>query len=160
VKKTLKRIGWLAMATFVVIQFIRPDRNNPESNPEKNIEAVLKVPADISVIMDRACRDCHSNNTVWPWYSNIAPVSWVIARDVTGGRRHLNFSEWGNYEKKRMIKKLSEIGEEVAGQSMPLPKYLLLHSEAKLTQQERKVFSDWAEKESDKMDSKVSDKTN
>ena len=158
-KKNFKRIALIIGAAFIVSQFIRPDRTNPESNPTKSMEAIQNVPVEISSIMDRACRDCHSNHTVWPWYSNIAPMSWLVVNDIVEGREHLNFSEWGNYKKGKMVKKLSQMAEEVTDNSMPLQKYTFLHSEAKLNKQERKLFSDWAEKEADQMNVVSDDST-
>ncbi len=158
-KKIFKRTGVITASALVIIQFIRPDQTNPDSDPAKSIVAVQGVPAEISGIMDRACRDCHSNHTVWPWYAGIAPVSWVVADDVKEARKHLNFSEWGTYKKARKVKKLSQMGEEVAGHSMPLPKYILLHPEADLTAGERKLFSAWAETEADNMGGETADST-
>jgi hypothetical protein len=118
-----------ALALFILIQLVPYGRNH--TNP-----AVVREPnwdAQTRAIAKKACFDCHSNETVWAWYSNIAPLSWLIQRDVDEGRRSLNFSEWGNTE-------TEEIGETVAEGEMPPMQYLLLHPGAKLTDAEKQVF--------------------
>ncbi|HLP18457.1 MAG TPA: heme-binding domain-containing protein [Bacteroidota bacterium] len=150
-KKILKWTGVALVAAFILIQFIRPDRTNPVSDPANDYTRSLLVPPDVKSIVDRACRDCHTNETVWPWYSNFAPVSWLLADDVTEGRRHLNLSEWGKYTPKQKIKRLSDIDGEVSDGSMPLPNYLRIHSEAVLTQVERDKISHWADEEGRKL---------
>ncbi|MGE5313580.1 MAG: heme-binding domain-containing protein [Acidobacteriota bacterium] len=150
-KKILMWTGIALAAAFVLIQLKRPERTNPSADPAHNYANVLSVPADVKSIIDRACRDCHSNDTRWPWYSNVAPVSWLLADDVEEGRRHLNLSEWGTYKKSKQIKKLSEIDGEIADGSMPLPKYIRLHPEANLTQAERDRISKWADDEGRKL---------
>ncbi len=150
-KKKLQ-VGLISIAVlFLLIQVKRPERTNPPVDPTKTIQAHIQVPQEINSLIDRSCKDCHSNNTVWPWYTNIAPASWLVASDVMEGRRHLNFSEWGNYKKNKQGKRLSQIYEEVTGKSMPLSVYLPLHPEAKLTEQDRAMFGAWAQKEFEKM---------
>src|SRR6516162_4122750 len=92
--KMLKTTFLLAAGALVVMQFFRPERTNPLSDPAASFEAVAKPSSEVIASLKRACYDCHSNQTVWPWYSNLAPVSWLIASDVKQGRAHLNFSEW------------------------------------------------------------------
>ena len=92
-----------------------------------------------------SCFDCHSNETRWPWYSNVAPVSWLVADDVHTGRRHLNFSEWGKYPKSKQILKLGQIYEQVSKGEMPIAKYLYMHSDAKLSQADRDSITAWTE---------------
>ena len=79
---------------FVAIQIVRPARTNPPVDPALTLEAHVQVPPDVEAILTRACADCHSNRTQWPWYSNIAPVSWLLTSDVNDGRRHMNLSDW------------------------------------------------------------------
>jgi hypothetical protein len=83
-------------ATAVVIQFFPPERTNPTSDPAASFEAVFKPPAQVSAIIARACQDCHSHRTVWPWYSRVAPASWLVADDVSEARQHVNFSAWAH----------------------------------------------------------------
>lgn len=118
-----------ALLLFALIQLVPYGRNhaNPPVVSEPNWDAQTRA------VAKRACFDCHSNETIWAWYSNIAPLSWLIQRDVDEGRRSLNFSEWGNVE-------TGEIGETVAEGEMPPTQYLLLHPNAKLTDAEKQLF--------------------
>jgi hypothetical protein len=108
------------------------------------VQASLEVPAQVADILDRACNDCHSYETVWPWYASVAPASWLCVKDVNEGRRHLNFSEWGQYSPKIAAHKLDELIEHVEEGEMPLPVYLPLHPEARLDESERVVLINWA----------------
>jgi hypothetical protein len=128
---------------FVAMQFVRPSLANPPVDETKTIEAVAQVPADVHTILERSCADCHSNKSVWPWYSRVAPVSWLLADDVKKGRKHLNLSEWGTYKPKRQAHKLEEICEQVKQGEMPLKTYLALHSRAKLSDADRARLCEW-----------------
>lgn len=141
-------IGFAILAA--AIQFIRPERPHTTEDLKKNIRAYVSMDDAIYQTLIRSCGDCHSNTTQWPWYSEIAPVSWVVAGDVENGRRHLNFSEWGNYAPKKMGKKLNQIAEVMADSSMPLTSYVLMHKEAKLSTAELKMLEQWAEEQADK----------
>ena len=113
---------WLLLAVvilLVVAQFIPVERTNPPGDPAQDVAARLQVPAAVSAVFDRSCRDCHSNATTWPWYSRVAPASWVLADDVKEGRSHMNLSEWGGLDDRRAANKLEEICEEVSSGSMP-----------------------------------------
>src|SRR5690242_8181983 len=98
----LARIGKFVViglpVAAILIQAIRPDRTNPPEDPARTIKAASYMTPDVSAILDRACADCHSNRTVWPWYSNIAPVSWFVASDVHDGRRQFSMSDWAQYD--------------------------------------------------------------
>jgi hypothetical protein len=109
------------------------------------LEATTDVPESVANIFRKSCNDCHTNQTEWPWYSEIAPVSWAVAEHVEDGRRHLNFSEWGSYETRRRNKKLDEICEQVESREMPLSQYLWAHRDAKLTDSEIKIVCAWTE---------------
>ncbi|MBC8308967.1 MAG: heme-binding domain-containing protein [Planctomycetes bacterium] len=123
---------------FVVIQFIPVNRDNPEVTGE------IEVPADVMAILQRSCYDCHSNETVWPWYSYVAPASWLIARDVHKGREELNFSDWTSYNTKQKNHKRKECGEEVEEGEMPLWFYIPLHSEAELLPKDVEAILRWS----------------
>lgn len=142
-KKLLKRIFLVLLAAFVIIQFIRPDRSNPESDPAKHLFAVEQMPEDVKAIMKTSCLDCHSNNTKWPWYSAINPVGWRVADHVRHGRGELNFSTWADYPEDKKLHKLDECIEEVEKGKMPLSDYLNMHGEAELTDEEEKVLFAW-----------------
>ena len=135
---TLKRILLALVILFIAIQFIPVERSNPAES------APLDVPSAIAPILKSSCFDCHSNQTVWPWYSKVAPVSWVIADHVEDGRRHLNFSTWYEYSPKKQLKKLDELAEEVEEGKMPMEQYLYLHSEAKLSAEQKEKLVNWA----------------
>jgi hypothetical protein len=150
-KRPLKIIGVLCIVAFLAIQGFRPDRSNPASDPASAITAQLNVPADVRAIIERSCYDCHSNQTVWPWYSAVSPASWLVADDVHEGRRHLNFSEWGKYKEAVRITKLDMIVSQVNKGNMPLGKYLLIHRNAVLSQAERDLLCSWAGAVSDSL---------
>ena len=146
-KKWLKLAGYALLAVFVVAQFFRPDRNNPPLDAQRAVQAHLQVPANVDALLQRACQDCHTHNTTWPWYSNVSPVSWFVAEHVNDGRRHLNFSDWAKYDAKRADHKLEEIAEVLEARAMPLPSYLPLHAHAKLSEEDIRALVDWAKAE-------------
>lgn len=145
-----KMIKWIfvgAIAVFLSIQLVQPDRTNPTVDDSKTIQAHLSVPPEVKSILDRACQDCHSYNTQWPWYSYVAPVSWLTASDVKKGRTSLNFSTWGEYKRRRQLNKLDQIAQAVNEDAMPLKPYRLMHPGAVLTKQEKDLVVQWAEKQ-------------
>ena len=125
------------------IQAIRPERANPASALSNALEAQVTVPADVRAILDRACRDCHSNRTKWPWYSNVAPVSWFVIGHVNHGRRHVNFSEWSRYDAGRRGEILAGICEHASKGTMPLRSYLAIHRSAQLSPHDARTLCDW-----------------
>jgi hypothetical protein len=140
-KTLLKMVLLFIGVSAVAMQFIaRPDRTNPAEDPALTMSARLSVPADVRAILERSCNDCHSHRTRWPWYTSIAPASWVVADDVDEGREHLNFSEWGQYTTKRQAAKLEMISAEVDKGSMPLKGYLVIHSDAALSEADKDRF--------------------
>jgi len=146
-RRTIKWIFIGAVAVFLSIQLVQPDRTNPAIDESMTIEASLSVPPEVKSVLDRACFDCHSNRTRWPWYSYVAPVSWLTASDVKEGRASLNFSMWGEYKKRRQQNKLDQIAQELNEDGMPLKPYRLMHSEAVLTEAEIELVVQWAEKQ-------------
>lgn len=141
-------LKWLAILIFVgiiSIQFIRPNRVNPPIIQAETLEANLEVPENISLIFKRSCNDCHSNETIYPWYSNIAPLSWEIVEHIEDGRKELNFSKWKTYDNRKQAKKLSEICEEIELGFMPHSQYLWLHWDAKLSEEDKKAVCQWTE---------------
>jgi hypothetical protein len=130
-----------AAVAVVAIQLVPANRDNPP------VESDLDAPADVKAILKRSCYDCHSNETVWRWYAYLAPVSWLIADDVQAGRNQLNFSKWGTYSAKKRHTKAEGIVDEVTGGDMPLPSYVRMHSEAKLSPAEIEVLKRWSEGE-------------
>ncbi len=143
-KKILKILAVLIAAVFIIAQFVRPDRTNPTIVQAETIQASTAVPADVQAVLTRSCSDCHSNNTVYPWYSNISPVSWYLADHIKDGRKEMNLSIWNTYTPKRKMKKLGEICEQVETAVMPIPSYLWMHNDAVLTDSDAKLLCDWA----------------
>lgn len=150
--KATKWSGTALVVLFLAAQFVRPAKTNPVSDEAQAIQSHVEMIPEISLILNRACYDCHSNATKWPWYSRVAPVSWLVVSDVNDGRRHLNFSEWAKYDRSKAAKKMQEIDEEVSIKAMPLSSYKLLHPEARLSDQERALVSDWAKAESKRLE--------
>ena len=134
----MKRALFIFLIIFIVMQFIRPDRTNIAV--EKSME--IQTPVEVTQIFQSACYDCHSNEVKWPWYSNVAPFSWVISNHVREGRKALNFSIWEEYSEEEKKEHLKDIYRTVYA-SMPLHSYLWLHEEAELTMEDRKFIRDW-----------------
>lgn len=128
-----------ALIAFVIIivgiQFIPLEQTNPPITSE------ISAPENVKVILKKACYDCHSNETNWAWYTKIAPASFLATKDVNDGRKHLNFSEW-NVDKENKYKE--EIWEEIREEQMPPWQYKIMHSESKLSQEEKNIIRNWA----------------
>lgn len=143
----VKKILLVLVILLVAAQFVRPLPANVPIDPAKTLVA----PPPIQSMFDRACQDCHTNQTRWPWYAQIAPVSWWLADHVKDGRREVNFSEWQTYSHKRKLRKLQEICEQVNKKEMPPTSYLPLHADAKLSDADRNAICDWANGERARM---------
>jgi len=150
-KKTIKRIGIAIVVLLVVIQAIRPARTNPPVDEARTIQTNSTITPEISAIFERSCKDCHSSKTIWPWYSEVAPVSWLLVSDVTDGRKQWSLSEWGAYDAKKKARKLQDMCEQVEKGDMPLSIYVALHPAAKLSDADRQALCDWAKQESDRV---------
>jgi len=142
-KKFIKYFVIFIIVALVVIQFFRPDKTVATSMTADDINKKMQIPANIQGIFKRSCYDCHSNETKWPWYSAVAPVSWVIADDITKGRAKMNFSEWGKMKESKQEQRLSDICEQIKEDKMPLPKYLLLHKDNTLSKAEKDTIYGW-----------------
>lgn len=140
-----KKILLGALAILVIIQFIRPDRNDSNDN-RSHISTKYEVPQEITSILKVACDDCHSNQTEYPWYTNLQPVGWWLNHHVEEGKEHLNFSTFTQRRVAIQNHKLEEIIETVEDHEMPLNSYtfLGLHPEADLSDAQRKTLIDWA----------------
>jgi len=125
-------------AALAAIQFVPVERVNPP------VESDLAAPDEVKKILRRSCYDCHSNETRWPWYARVAPVSWLIAHDVDEGRRELNFSVWSQFTGGRRARKFKEIVEQVEGNKMPQWYYVILHPDAKLEARDKDIILNWA----------------
>jgi Haem-binding domain len=145
VRTWAKRVGFAIVVLLLAIQVIPIDRHNPPVDPSKTIYGTQSVPVSVRAVLDRSCSNCHSDATDWPWYSYVAPASWVIGRDVHHARRAMNLSQWGTYPSKRKADKLEEMCEQLTGGDMPDGLYLLFHREARVTQQEKIAVCEWTE---------------
>jgi len=128
---------------LIVIQFYRPAKNVQDTRSQSNIFLVEQASQDVQDLIATSCYDCHSNNTAYPWYNNVAPISWILANHVEEGKEELNFDAWGTYSIKRRNKKLKEIKEELEAQEMPLESYLWFHKDAALTSEQIDTLIDW-----------------
>lgn len=131
---------WVVLAVIVVfagMQAVRPERTNPQVHPDLTLAAQYEVPADVQRILERSCGDCHSNRTRWPWYSHVAPASWLLADHVKDGRRHFNIDDFTEEMS------LKDVCQEIRVGSMPLKSYLLLHPDAKLSGAEIQTVCEW-----------------
>jgi hypothetical protein len=146
-KKALKWAVIVILVLFVAAQAYRPDLSGPPVDETKSMRATAQLTPEVGAIFDRACNDCHSSKTDWPWYSRVAPVSWWLKSHVDDGRRQFSFSEWGTYPQRKVSVKLKEICDQVTTDEMPLKSYLLLHPAAKLSDADKKTICDWTEQE-------------
>jgi hypothetical protein len=147
-KKILIALAALVVLIQVVPQSVFPT-TNPPVNPVNTVESRTHAltPA-VTAILQRSCYDCHSNRTVWPWYSKVAPVAWLVSNDVTEGRGEVNFSNWGQYSPKRAAHKLKEICEQVDQGEMPLWYYKPMHPGSKLSADDKTAVCAWTRAES------------
>jgi hypothetical protein len=139
-KKILTTVTMALVVFMLIAQFITIPRTNPP------LKGDLEAPPPIKALLRRACYDCHSNETRWPWYTYIAPVSWLISHDVERGRQELNFSEWGSYYPATRIRKLQWMGRALREENMPPWTYRILHPGAGLTQQDLMILEQWIER--------------
>lgn len=141
----VKRALLVLIVVLVFAQAYRPEKINPSVDPARDVQAHLQVSPEVGRVFERSCKDCHSNATVWPWYSHVAPVSWMIASDVREARKHMNLSEWDSYSPKKAGRVLEEICEVMEEDEMPLWSYRIMHSGTRLNESERKLVCAWAE---------------
>jgi len=147
IKKILKIAFVVIVVIFVGMQAIRPTLSNPPVDESQTINSRTQMTPQVASILDRSCRDCHSNKTVWPWYTQISPVSWWMSNHVNEGRRDLNLSEWGKLAPDRQDRKLRQMCDEVQDGVMPLSSYLPMHPTARLSDQDKKTICDWTDAE-------------
>lgn len=136
---------------FALIQLKTAKRINPSYEKEKDMIEMLNPPLVVENILKNACYDCHSNQTHFPWYSKVAPVSWMIETNVTTGREEVNFSIWGSYRSSRAMHKLEECHKQVKHEHMPASAYALMHPEARLSDAEKEKLLTWLEQKANEM---------
>jgi len=145
--RLLKLIKWVLIVVaclFVIAQFKRPAKTNPAFDQSMALDAHTQLDPKVAAILDRSCNDCHSNKTRWPWYANVAPVSWFVIDHVEEGREHMNLSEWGKYSSDERKALLGDFCELVTENAMPLSSYTPLHPGSKLSDEDKKVICEWA----------------
>jgi hypothetical protein len=138
-----KKILYSLIIVIIVLQFFRIDKKNPEIKIENDFIKIMNPPQTISKMLKTTCYDCHSNQTQYPWYSNVAPISWWIKDHINEGRDELNLSEWGTFNTKRKDHKLEEMIELMEDGEMPLNEYTWTHTEAKLTPSQKTTLINW-----------------
>jgi mono/diheme cytochrome c family protein len=143
-KKKHYILGVLVLV-FIIIQFIPTELPPVEKENAGDIIKSGLASQDVVQLFKTSCYSCHSNETEYPWYSYVAPSSWLVARDVREGRKELNFSTWQDYELRRMVRKLDDISSEVGEGHMPMPIYTLMHPSAKLSDEQRELIVAWTE---------------
>ena len=142
--KWLKKILAVLLVAFIVIQFFRPEKNIQAAPSAHDLITYLPVPDDVQQILVNACYDCHSNNTRYPWYAHVQPVGWWLADHIDEGKYELNYSEFAAYSLRKQYHKLEETIDVVKSGEMPLDDYTFLHSEARLSQQQKEALVNWA----------------
>lgn len=152
----MKKIAYLLLAVLVIIQFFRSSKNinTTPSATTNDISKLYPVPENVLGILKTSCYDCHSNNTYYPWYNNIQPVAWWLNNHVEEGKREINFNEFSSYQVRRQYKKMEEVIEQVKEDEMPLSSYTLIHTDAKLNQEQKIALTNWAESIRKDMESK------
>ncbi|MEO6539896.1 MAG: heme-binding domain-containing protein [Ferruginibacter sp.] len=147
----VKKILLALLISFIVIQFIQPVRNKGGQVLATDFTKLYVVPENVQVILQNACYDCHSNNTMYPWYSKIQPIAWVMAKHIRNGKETLNFSDFGSYSSRRQISKLKGIANQVKEDEMPISSYKLMHKKAKLSQEQKYLITNWINKTADSL---------
>ncbi len=130
---------------FIIIQFFQPAKNSAKASTDNEIIFRLQIPINVKKNIVNACYDCHSNNTRYPLYAKIAPISWLLNNDIKEAKVKMNFSEWGQYDKMKQLKLLTDICDELTAGEMPLKAYVFMHSNAKLNPDQVNEICKWTE---------------
>lgn len=147
----LRKIFIVLLAALIIIQFIHPKRNKSKGPQPNYIGNAFTIPADVKTVLVKACDDCHSNNTRYPWYAKIQPVHWWLNKHIVNGKKHLNYDEYTNRPLRYQYHKMEETVEMVKEEHMPLNSYLWTHKDARLTDEEREKLVAWADAVMDTM---------
>ncbi len=139
----MKNVLIIIIVAFILIQFFPIDKNNPVATPNMDFLKIKNTPEKTANLIRNSCYDCHSNESKYPWYSNVQPFGWFLADHITEGRKELNFSTFATYEKKRQVKKMEEVIEMIENNEMPLDSYVIAHPEAKLTAAQKTELIDY-----------------
>jgi len=138
-----RKVLLVLVVLFIALQFFHPRKNSSTEVAVNQISTLYAVPVEVNTILKKACNDCHSDNTVYPWYNNIQPVAWWLNNHVNDGKQHLNFDEFTNMRVSRQYKRLNDCIEEVKDGGMPLQAYTWIHKDAILTDIEKQTLYDW-----------------
>lgn len=144
--KIVKKVALALLVVFVALQFYRPEKNQAQGNHTALFITQTNPSPDVKLILQESCYDCHSNNTEYPWYNNVAPVSYWLSNHIKDGKKHLNFSDWGNYDDEKKDHKLEEVVQMIEAGEMPLNEYTWTHETAKLTEEQQNAVIAWANK--------------
>lgn len=139
-----KKILLLLLLVFIAMQFIQPAWNKSAEIQQADIRQHFNVPANVAGILKTSCYDCHSNNTGYPWYANIQPVGWILAKHINDGKKELNFNEFSTYSERRQLSKFKAIGNSVKDGTMPLSSYTFIHADAKFLNGQKQLIMKWA----------------
>src|SRR5947207_1794491 len=145
------RILLILLVVATIIQFIQPAHNKSMQVLPTDFAVMYKPTHQVQQILQNACYDCHSNNTNYPWYSNIQPFAWIMASHINNGKEKLNFSEFGNNTTRKQISKLKEISNQLKDDEMPITSYKLMHKNANLSQDEKILLMNWLQTKADSL---------
>jgi hypothetical protein len=141
----IKKILWILLIALIIIQFFHPSRNISKAEHPNSIAKAHVIPADVKTILDKACMDCHSNNTRYLWYFKIQPLDWWLTKHINDGKKHFNFDEFNNRSPRYRFNHLEEVIDQVKKNEMPISSYTWIHKDAILTEQEKNTLINWAE---------------
>ena len=140
----IKRFLVVMLIAFIIIQFIRPEKNVSSAVAVNDISTKYQIPQNVMSTFKASCYDCHSNNTAYPWYNNIQPLAWFLADHVKEGKKELNFNEFASYKIGKQYRKLEEIIKETEDGEMPLESYTTIHRNSKLSATQKTDIANWA----------------
>jgi hypothetical protein len=146
-----KKILLVLVIVFIVFQFIQPAFNKDPQVLPTDLTKTVNVPNDVQIVLRKACYDCHSNNTNYPWYMNVQPMGWVMASHIKDGKENLNFSEFGSYSNRKQANKLRAILQSIDEGSMPISSYTMIHTDAKLDKNSKELIKGWTTKTRDSL---------
>lgn len=149
--KQIRIVLLVLLLLFILIQFFRPSKNISNQVSAFDFSEAYKVPDEVQRMLRRACYDCHSNNTRYPWYFDIQPMGWFMASHIRHGKNNLNFSMFGNYTNHRQISKLKDMADQIRDDEMPISSYRMMHSEARLTQLQKQTLARWLSNTADSL---------
>lgn len=149
--RLFKKIILVLGVVFIAIQFIQPAHNKSGQALPTDFAKIYTVPANVDGVLQSACYDCHSNNTNYPWYSNIQPIAWAMARHIKNGKEKLNFSDFGSNSTRKQISKLKGIANQIKDDEMPIASYKTMHKKANLTKEEKNLVISWMNKTTDSL---------